>query len=98
MMMNNQKSTDEILQALDHARKVSPPKDLIRRMEQVVATASSHADQFSKKTKWMIAASILIIVSLNIMVVICHQQLMAEEQAATTEPYLVSPPQNFYNG
>ena len=92
------KITENIINALNTSRKAVPSEGFIFRMEQVALAYSAKVSTFSRQTLIGIAASFVLLVTVNIYAVDKYNDLKSSiQQASSEESYNLVPTNSIYN-
>lgn len=92
------KITENIINALNTSRKAVPSEDFISRMEQVALAYSAKVSSFSRQTLIGIAASFVLLVTVNIYAVDMYNDLTSStQQESSEESYNLVPTNSIYH-
>jgi len=96
--MNRKVQTQQILMALDNAKKALPSEALLQKMESVAVSYSQLSAPLTMKTIVGIAASVMLLLAVNIYAISDSQQQNTEtmQTEITSSTYLL-PTKYFYN-
>ena len=96
--MDDMKITENIINALNTSSKAVPSEGFITRMEQVAMAYSAKVSSFSRQTLMGIAASFLLLITINIYAVNKYNEVTTSIQdESTEESYNLVPTNSIYN-
>ncbi len=95
--MNTNNFTQELLNALDHARPIKAPSSLYKKMEQVALSTINHKLSFSKQTVLAIAASFLLLLSANVVLINMNLNRLETTSDELTSSYDLVPTKSLYH-
>jgi len=96
--MDDKKITDTIIDALNNSRKAMPSEAFVLRMEKVALAYRAKVSSFSKQTLLGIAASFLLLITINIYAVGKYNSAQSNNiEESSEESYNLVPTNSIYN-
>lgn len=96
--MDESKITAQIIEGLDASQKAMPSEAFLHRMEQVALAYSSKISAFSKQAIIGIAASFLVLLSVNIYAINEYNKLISASQTEVSDDsYNLIPAKSVYH-
>ena len=95
--MDKKNFTQTILNSLDEANKAMPSESFLLKMEALVLAYQQVEEKFSRKTLLSIAASLLLLISINTLLLTQNNQKDSASPVIEEQAYNLIPAKSIYH-